>query len=149
MASDYQYMDGVRPDILRMFPADGKVIGSIGCGRGATEAALVAEGREVHGVDVSAEATETGRTRLTTARVIETARTRLTSARVIDPADEMPFEEDSLDGLILADVIEHLPMAWLRLKSFVRAVKPGGWIAISVPNNRYIEVLWTPAVGGE
>ena len=93
-------------------------------------------GREVHGVDVSAEA-------------IETARTRLTSARVIDPNDEMPFEENSLDGLILADVIEHLPMAWLRLKSFVRAVKPGGWIAISVPNNRYIEAVWTLAVGGE
>ena len=136
MASDYQYMDGLRPDILRMFPADGKVIGSIGCGRGATEAALVAEGREVHGVDVSAEA-------------IETARTRLTSARVIDPSDEMPFEENSLDGLILADVIEHLPMAWLRLKSFVRTVKPGGWVAISVPNNRYIEAVWTLAVGGE
>src|ERR1043165_3423247 len=109
MASDYQYMDGLRPDILRMFPADGKVIGSIGCGRGATEAALVAEGREVHGVGVSAEA-------------IEAARTRLTSARVIDPADEMPFEEDSLDGLILADVIEHLPMAWLWAPCVLRGV---------------------------
>ena len=126
--SDYVYLDEPRPDIERMIPADGKVIGTIGCGRAATEARLVHEGREVHGVDVSSEA-------------IEAARTRLTSARVIDPGEEQPFEENSLDGLILADVLEHLPMAWLKLKSFARAVKPGGWVVISVPNNRYVEAL--------
>jgi 2-polyprenyl-3-methyl-5-hydroxy-6-metoxy-1,4-benzoquinol methylase len=126
--SDYVYLDEPRPDIWRMIPADGKVIGTIGCGRAATEAQLVRDGREVHGVDVSPEA-------------IESARERLTSARVVDPGEDNPFEDNSLDGLILADVLEHLPMAWLKLKSFARAVKPGGWVVISVPNNRYIEAL--------
>jgi|SRR5438067_812316 len=134
--SDYVYLDESRPDIYRMIPPDGEVIGTIGCGRAATEAQLVREGREVHGVDVSSEA-------------IEVARTRLTSARVIDSADENPFEENSLDGLILADVLEHLPMAWLKLRSFTRAVKPGGWVVISVPNNRYIEALVPLLVKGE
>ena len=127
MTESYVYLDEFRRDIYRMVPADGKVIGSIGCGRAPTEARLVAEGREVHGVDVSAEA-------------IETARTRLTSARVIDP-NQSPFEDDSLDGLILADVLEHLPMAWEKLISFSRAVRPDGWVVISVPNNRYVEAL--------
>ena len=126
--ADFVYLDEHRPDIYRMIPPDGEVIGTIGCGRAATEARLVAEGRKVHGVDVSAEA-------------IETARTRLTSARVIDPAEDHPFEDNSLDGLILADVLEHMPRAWLKLKSFARAVKPGGWVVISVPNNRFIEAL--------
>jgi len=126
--SDYVYLDDPRPDIRRMIPADGTVIGTIGCGRAATEAQLVREGRQVHGVDVSPEA-------------IETALTRLTSARVIQPDEEHPFDDNSLDGLILADVLEHLPMAWLKLKSFTRAVRPGGWVVISVPNNRYIESL--------
>ena len=134
--ADYAYLDEPRPDIYRMIPADGKVIGTIGCGRAATEAQLVREGREVHGVDVSAEA-------------IATARTRLTSARVIDPADGSPFDENSLDGLILADVLEHLPMAWQRLQSFAEAVKPGGWVIISVPNNRYIEALAPLVLKGE
>jgi 2-polyprenyl-3-methyl-5-hydroxy-6-metoxy-1,4-benzoquinol methylase len=125
---DYVYLDGFRQDIYRMIPTDGKVIGTIGCGRAATEARLVAEGREVHGADVSPEA-------------IATASTRLTSARLINSSDDAPFADNSLDGLILADVLEHLPMAWERLKSFSRAVKPGGWVVISVPNNRYIEAL--------
>jgi len=134
--SDYVYLDEPRPDIRRMIPPDGKVIGTIGCGRAATEAELVREGREVHGVDVSPEA-------------IEAARGRLTSARVVDPGEDSPFEENSLDGLILADVLEHLPMAWLKLRSFARAVKPGGWVVISVPNNRYVESLFPLLMKGD
>jgi 2-polyprenyl-3-methyl-5-hydroxy-6-metoxy-1,4-benzoquinol methylase len=76
--SDYVYLDEPRPDIRRMIPPDGKVIGTIGCGRAATEAELVRDGREVHGVDVSPEA-------------IEAARERLTSARVVDPGKDSLF----------------------------------------------------------
>ena len=136
MTEDYAYLDLPRPDIYRMIPADGKIIGSIGCGRGATEARLVAEGREVHGVDVSPQA-------------IEDARPRLTSARLIKPSEVSPFPESSLDGLILADVLEHLPMAWNKLRSFARAVKPGGWVVISVPNNRYADALFPFLFGGD
>jgi len=124
----YPYWDDTHSYLLRMIPPDGRVIGSIGCGRGRTEEALMREGREVHGVDISAEA-------------IEVARTRLTSARVISPDDRRPFEDESLDGLILADVIEHIPAAWNALASFSRAVRPGGWVVISVPNMRNLNVL--------
>lgn len=132
----YQYLDMVRRDILRMVPSDGAVIGSFGCGRGATEAALVATGRLVHGVDVSEEA-------------IFIARERLTTARVIRSDDPLPFEPASLDGLILADVIEHLPTAWMRLRQLSHAVKPGGWVVISVPNMRSIDVLFQLACKGD
>jgi 2-polyprenyl-3-methyl-5-hydroxy-6-metoxy-1,4-benzoquinol methylase len=129
----YPYKDHPRWDVGRMIPPDGKVIGSIGCGSGATEAALVQAGREVHGVDIMPEP-------------IERARTRLTSARVVQAGDVHHFEPASLDGLILADVIEHLPEAWNTLKVFATFVKPGGWVLISVPNMLYIgamkQYLW-------
>lgn len=125
---DYAYYDTPREDILRMIPGDGRVIGSIGCGYGATEAVLVSQGREVHGVDIVEQA-------------IERARSRLTSARLIDAGNLAPFDAGSLDGLILADVIEHIPRAWEALGSFARALKPGGWVVISVPNMRCLKVL--------
>jgi O-antigen biosynthesis protein len=125
----YHYSDVVRDDILQMIPADGTVLGSIGCGTAASEAVLVNSGRTVHGVDVSVDA-------------IRIAATRLTTARVIGPDDRHPFDDDSLDGLILADVLEHLPAAWDALNSFARTVRVGGWLVISVPNMLYLEALY-------
>lgn len=135
-ARQYGYIDDVRSDIIGMIPSDGRIIGSIGCGRAGTEGLLVERGREVHGVDVSAEA-------------IATAKSRLTSARVMLPDERMPFDECSLDGLILADVIEHMPFAWERLRLFANMVKPGGWVVISVPNMRYLNALTELVVKGE
>jgi SAM-dependent methyltransferase len=132
----YVYGDGVREDILRMVPPDGHVIGSIGCGKGATEAVLVGQGREVHGVDIAPEA-------------VALARERLTSARLIAPDDRRPFAPASLDGLILADVLEHVPRAWDALRAYAQAVRPGGWVIISVPNHRSFYAAWQYAVRGD
>ena len=124
LRGQYVYGDVLRPELVRMIPADGRIIGSIGCGTGISEQALVQSGREVHGVDISAPA-------------IELARTRLTSARVVNPDERFPFAERSLDGLILADVIEHIPRAWDVLADYARMVRVGGWVLISVPNMRH------------
>lgn len=136
MSEDYVYNDTFRENIYDLVPSDGKVIGTIGCGYAPTEARLVAEGREVHGADISPHA-------------LEVAGKRLTSVRLIQPGNTMPFEAESLDGLILADVLEHIPEAWNALADFAKMIKPGGWIAISVPNMRYIDGLWTFLVKGE
>jgi SAM-dependent methyltransferase len=125
----YPYTDVCRDDILRMIPADGAILGSIGCGTAASEAVLVAKGRIVHGVDVSEGA-------------IRIARGRLTTARVFDVNNGQPFARDSLDGLILADVLEHMPAAWDALRSFAECVRIGGWVVISVPNMLYLEALY-------
>jgi len=135
-AGPYVCGDGIRDDVLRMIPPDGRVIGSIGCGKGATEAALVRQGREVHGVDIAPEA-------------ISVARERLTSARLIASDDRRPFAPASLDGLILADVLEHVPQAWDALRAYAQAVRPGGWVVISVPNHRSFFAARQYAIGGD
>jgi O-antigen biosynthesis protein len=125
----WSYIDMVRTDILRMIPSDGQLIGTIGCGKGLTESRLIHAERQVYGVDIAADA-------------IEIAKTRLTKAWQISPTDERPFELGSLDGLILSDVIEHMPMAHLRLEQFSSMVKSGGWVVISVPNMLYLEAIY-------
>lgn len=132
----YQYDDKCRQDILQLVPSDGVEIGSFGCGTGATEAALVSNGRRVHGIDVSREA-------------IEIARRRLTSARTVHEHEVDCFAPNSLDGLILADVLEHLPLSWRRLAAMSRWVRRGGWVVISVPNMRNYRVLATFVIGGD
>jgi len=134
--SAYVYSDDIKYELLKIIPKDGTTIGSIGCGYATTEATLVASGRQVHGVDISIDA-------------IEVASQRLTSARVITPDNRMPFDENSLDGLILPDVLEHIPLAWEYLNEYTKMVKPGGWVVISVPNMRYLPVLATLCVKGE
>ena len=134
--ADYVYTHHAHPDILRMIPDDGQVIGSVGCGYAGVEAELVRRGRQVHGVDISPEA-------------VAHARTVLSSATQIAPGDPLPFAPASLDGLILADVIEHIPAAWVALKSFAAAVRPGGWVVISVPNMRSLHVFKTFFLGGD
>jgi 2-polyprenyl-3-methyl-5-hydroxy-6-metoxy-1,4-benzoquinol methylase len=119
-----------------MIPPDGNVIGTVGCGTAATEAVLVQQGRVVHGVDIAAQA-------------IEKAKTRLSSARVVAADDRAVFPDASLDGLILADVIEHMPLAWESLAAYTKAVRPGGWVVISVPNMRNLKVLSRFIIGGD
>lgn len=132
----YSYADRVRQIILQLIPEDGRIIGSVGCGYAATEGELVKQGRIVHGVDINAEA-------------VEVAKSRITSARVVKPDEECPFEPGQLDGLILADVLEHMPQAWLTLTRYARCVRPGGWVIISVPNMRSIKVVFEFALLGD
>jgi SAM-dependent methyltransferase len=136
MNDAYAYLDVPRASLLRIIPMDGVVIGSVGCGTGATEEVLVGLGREVHGVDVALAP-------------ILIAATRLTSARVINPEDKYPFDANSLDGLILADVLEHMPAPWSRLEEYAKMVKIGGWVAISGPNMRYADVLFSLTFSGD
>jgi len=124
----FVYEDKARDDVLGMIPTDGSKILSIGCGTGSTEWELAKAGREVHGVDILEEA-------------VEVARGRLASMTLTSPGERLPFDEASFDGLILADVIEHIPGAWTALAEFSRFVKVGGWVVISVPNMRGWDVF--------
>ena len=133
----YTYADHLRTHIIEMIPeTSGRVLGSIGCGQARTEGALVAKGFEVHGVDMSAKA-------------IEVAEKRITSAKVVNGDELMPFAEESLDGLLLLDVLEHMPEAWSRLEYFTKMVKKDGWVIISVPNMLFARAIKQYLVKGD
>lgn len=63
----------------------------------------------------------------------------LISGSVYDP----PFPDETFDKIILSEVLEHLPDDAGGLRSLARVLKPGGLLAITVPNANY-PFWWDP-----
>lgn len=55
----------------------------------------------------------------------------------------LPYRDGFFDKVVLSEVLEHVPDDAAALSEVVRVVKPGGLIAITVPNHDY-PFLWDP-----
>ncbi len=58
-------------------------------------------------------------------------------------AARLPFQDDTFDKIVLSEVLEHLPGDRAALLEVRRVLKPGGVVAITVPNRDY-PMLWDP-----
>lgn len=54
-----------------------------------------------------------------------------------------PFPDEAFDKILLSEVLEHVPDDVAALRSLSRVLKPGGLIAITVPNANY-PFWWDP-----
>jgi SAM-dependent methyltransferase len=59
----------------------------------------------------------------------------LESVDVVCSACQIPFEDDSLDAIVMIDVLHHIPNARAFFTEAVRCLKPGGRIAMIEPAN--------------
>ena len=55
----------------------------------------------------------------------------------------LPYASDSFDGVVFSEVLEHIPDDAAALREIWRVLKPGGRVAITVPN-RYYPFFWDP-----
>jgi SAM-dependent methyltransferase len=111
---------------LPLDPASRPVIVDLGCGTGATAAALGRFGRVV-GIDFSPLALDCcGRRGLN----------RLARAR----AELIPLQDACVDAIVGTDVLEHIDDDAATLAEFFRVLKPGGHAVITVPAYRF---LWS------
>jgi len=55
----------------------------------------------------------------------------------------LPFPDDWFDGVILSEILEHIEDDVAGLREVRRVLKPGGVVAITVPNANY-PFLWDP-----
>lgn len=124
------YFDQARGDALGLIDPQGKRILDVGCGSGATGAALKRRGaRAVVGIEYEAQA----------ARQAAQALDRVLTGDV----DTLPldFEPGAFDLILCLDVLEHLPYPEETLRRLSPFLADDGEVLISVPNIRYAGTL--------
>jgi 2-polyprenyl-3-methyl-5-hydroxy-6-metoxy-1,4-benzoquinol methylase len=124
------YYEDPRPDIQALIDPRGLRTLDVGCGAGALSAELKARGAAyVAGVELDTEAATAARERLD----------ELLEASVTET--DLPWDPESFDLLIFADVLEHLPNPDVVLNRCLALLAPGGRVVVSVPNMRFWSVL--------
>jgi len=130
------YYDRLRSDVIEAVPPDTKVVLSVGCACGRTEAELIKKGIKVVGVELNQDAAQIAHKR---------------GIEVLDgDANQVDVKAAGYiyDFMIYADVLEHLPDPSRVLKDHVQCLRPGGKVYICVPNFRNFSVFWQLFIQG-
>jgi SAM-dependent methyltransferase len=93
-----------------------------GAGQGTMAARLERLGYQVTGTDVSEAA-------------VEALRARLSGPVAEASINHLPFDDESFDGAVVGEVLEHIEDDRGALAELARVLRPGGVLAVSVPAN--------------
>lgn len=129
---DAPYHDRPRPDVVAVAAEMGMlgVVCDIGCASGRLGADLLAMSGIEQVIGVEADPA--------TARQAEARLTRVIMGDLADGVlDQLPYD---LDGVVLADVLEHLADPLSVLMEVLAHARPGASVVISVPNARHFRV---------
>jgi len=112
-----------RLEFLARHVGDGQVL-NIGVGDGTFERAALKQGAEIHCLDPSEEAIARLREELS-----------LGERALVGWAQELPFPADSMDTVVVSEVLEHLDDEILEatLREIHRVLRPGGRLVGTVP----------------
>ena len=129
-----KYDDRPRTDLLNLIPEPCKHILEIGCGTGATGSLLKSKNPNLVyvGLEIDEQAARTAGTRLD--KVITADVEKM-------PGNQWPFETESFDLIIAADVLEHLYDPWRVLHLLRSLLKRDGKILLSLPNTQNINLI--------
>ena len=112
-------------------PKEGEKILDLGCGEGIFLATLEGRGADLWGIDISRNATEIAKKRVSKPEQI-----------ICKNVDILPFSDDEFDYVTAWGVIEHFPCIPSILREIRRVAKKGKEIAIMVPNVYYYKFIW-------
>ena len=116
----------------------GKSVMDIGCGDGSLLYQYRNRYSHLIGLEYSAE-------RL---RQAEANLAGLNFTAVQGSAEDMSqLPDNSVDRIITADVIEHIPDVYAASHEMYRVLKPGGWLVINTPNIAFIKKRLVLALG--
>ncbi len=114
--------------LTKDLPRGSRVL-DVGCGRGVLFPTLADLGMETHGFEISPTAAQGADHRA--------------EIRIASRLDQAGYDEESFDLIVLCHVLEHLPDPQGTLEEIHRILKPGGKLAVSVPNFSSLQAQWT------
>jgi len=111
-------------------PQAGKKLLDIGCGPGIILGMLEEAGIDLWGIDISKNATEIAKKRVSKPEQI-----------ICATADPLPFDDNEFDYAIAWGTIEHFPSIPSILNDIKRVIKESGQAVIMVPNAYYYKFI--------
>lgn len=93
----------------------------VGCGTGHFSKLAAERGAHVISMDVGPQ-------------LLKKVGEKCQSTCVVGSILDMPFQENSFDVIVCSEVIEHTPDPFKAVEKLYRVLKPGGTLALTVPN---------------
>ncbi len=122
--------DPRRQSLLTRYVRSGDRVLQVDCGPGVLAARMIALGAHVVGTDLSAEAVRRARARGVDVRQVNLDR------------QPLPFDDASFDVVVSDSQIEHRVDYRRYLDECARVLRPGGRLALCVPNAAHWRVRW-------
>lgn len=127
----YHYQSQKRREMLAFVPDSCKIILEIGCGDGSFSEQLKLERNvQVWGVELNPEV----------AAVAENKLDKVLCGDLLELQNELPL--GYFDCIICNDILEHFVHTSSLISQLKKLLRPGGYIASSLPNFRYVGNLW-------
>ncbi len=123
------FMEDVRASLFRDWIGEGKVILDLG-GRDGTLTRHFADGNQVVIGDID------------TSAMALAAQTLGVDTIEVNLNEPLPFEDESFDVIVLAEVLEHLPYPAITFTQIERLLKPNGILVGSVPLAYHLKDRW-------
>jgi SAM-dependent methyltransferase len=116
--------------------SSGDALLDVGCGNGAFGEAAAERFRDVHGVDITADAVRVAAQRGVKAQVVNAG------------AEPLPYPDNTFDAVTALSVLQYVVEVPLVLDECRRVLRPHGQLIVCVPNMRAAWRLWSLAVKG-
>jgi len=114
--------------VRRHAPTMGGTLLDYGCGNGSQTLRFQEDFDTIIGADVVPEHIE----------AFEAGQPPATVHPVLYDGDRLPVEDQSVDAVVSFEVLEHVTDEQVSLAEIHRVIRPGGWVAMTVPNRWWI-----------
>ncbi len=129
-------------DLDRLGVTPGDRVLDLGCGAGRHSFALYRRGARVVALDRAAG--EVGTTREWLAAMHDDGEHAAGAGAdpLVGDAYRLPFADESVDAVVAAEILEHLPHDETAIDELARVLRPGGRVAVTVPRWGPERVCW-------